>query len=589
MEKRKNDIESPYKQAFEERLQAKVNEWEEGVVKERLSSGERKTRYLTYSGGLDKETKEKFTSGSGDCIIKRVYTPLDISDTNQIEDIGLPAEYPYTRGRDPIGYRAFRWPLAFYSGYGSSESANQRYRELYAAGAKEMAMALDLPTQIGLDSDHPSAEGEVGKVGLAIDTVADLERALEGIPLAALHIGTTGNCIGPWMLALYYVLCEKKGVDPSKVGVLLQNDPFKEYTGRGTYIFNPRVAVDLASDVVEYICKNIPQWQPQFYCTTPMRWGGCSASQEIGFGIANLMCYVEAAREKGVIPEDFVPRTNLHMSSDSDLFEEVAKFRAARRLWAKIARERFKTEDPRILALRLTVFTAANKLTAQEPLNNTIRTTIHVLAAILGGADNIHVPAHDEALALPTFESTRLANLTKHILHDECFIGATVDPLGGSYYVESLTNQLEEKALHWYDQVEMGGGPQLAIEQGYYLREMAKGQYQYQKEVERGERQVIGVNTFVLDKKIPINIFKGDPEGERKQIERLKKARSDRDDHKVKASLANLRKAAEMKSSGKHLNIVPAMIEAVRNNATEGEIFAVLHDVYGEYTPPAIF
>lgn len=589
MGKNKNSTESVYKPKFIERFRAKFAEWEGETVKERLAPGETKSRFLIYSGGLNKETKDEFPSGSRDLIIKRIYTPLDIINTDPIEDIGLPAQYPYTRGRDPLGYRAFRWPLAFYSGYGSSESANQRYRELYAAGAKEIALALDLPTQIGLDSDHPLAEGEVGKVGLAIDTVADLERALEGIPLAGLHIGTTGNCIGPWMLALYYVLCEKRGVDPSKVGVLLQNDPFKEYTGRGTYIFNPGVAVDLASDVVEYICKNIPQWQPQFYCTTTMRWGGCSASQEIGFGIANLICYVEAAREKGVMPEDFVPRTNLHMSSDSDLFEEVAKFRAARRLWAKIARERFKTEDPRILALRLTVFTAANKLTAQDPLNNTIRTTIHVLAAILGGVDNIHVPAHDEALALPTFESTRLANLTKHILHDECFIGTTVDPLGGSYYVESLTNHLEEKARYWYEQVEAGGGPKLAIERGYYLQEMSKGQYQYQKEVERGERQVIGVNKFVSDKKIPINIFKGDPEGERKQIERLKKGRSERDNNKVEASLANLRKVAEMKANKKSLNIVPAMLEAVRNNATEGEIFGILHGVYGEYTLPAIF
>ncbi|MFC2031934.1 methylmalonyl-CoA mutase family protein [Chloroflexota bacterium] len=589
MEESKSSHKNVYSPEFWERFQSKITEWEEGVVKERLAPEKIKPYPLTHSGGLDKETKKEFTSGSGDFAIKRVYTPLDIKDTDPIEDIGLPAQYPYTRSRDPVGYRAFRWPLGFYAGYGSGESANQRFRELYAAGAREIGLALDLPTQIGLDSDYPLAEGEVGKVGVAIDTVADLEGAMEGIPLTGLYTGTTGNCIGPWMLAMFYVLCEKRGVDPHKVMVTLQNDPFKEYTGRGTFIFNPAVAVDLASDVVEYIFNYLPEWRSQIYCTTPIRWGGCSASQEIGFGIANLMCYVEAARDKGVMPEDYIPRANLHMSSDSDLFEEAAKFRAARRLWAKIARERVKTDDPRVLAVRLTVFTAANRLTAQEPLNNTIRTTAQVLAAILGGVDHIHVPAHDEALALPTFESTRLANLTKHVLHDECFVGTTVDPLGGSYYVESLTNQLEEKARHWYDQVEARGGAKLAVERGYYFKEMAEGQYRYQKEVESGERQVIGVNKFVLDEKIPIKIFKGDPEGEQKQIERLNKIRRERNNTRVEASLSELRKVAETKASGRRLNIVPAMLEAVRADATIGEIFGVLREVYGDHTLPGVF
>ena len=589
MKRGNSDSESNYKSSFLGKLRAKFARWEKGPLKERLTPGESRPQFMVYSGGLDQETKTNFTSGSGEFVINRVYTPLDTADEDYIEDIGCPGEYPYTRGRDPVGYRAFRWSLGFYSGYGSGESANKRYRKLYAAGAREIGLALDLPTQLGMDSDDPLAEGEVGKVGLAIDTVDDLERALEGIPLANIHTGTVGNCIGPWMLAIFYVLCERANLHPSEIGVLLQNDPFKEYTGRGTFIFNPSVAVDLASDVVEYICKNIPRWEPQWSCTTTMRWGGCSASQEIGFGIANLICYVEAVQEKGVKPEDFVPRINLHMTSDSDLFEDVAKFRAVRRLWAKIARERFRTQDPRVLALRITTYTAANKLTAQEPLNNVIRSTMHVLASMLAGVDHITVAAYDEALALPTFQSTRLASLTKHILHDECFTGNTVDPLGGSYYIEALTNQIEEKGKYWYEQVEAMGGAKVAIERGYYLKKMAEGQYQYQKEVESGERQVVGVNKFVLDEKTPITIFKGNLEDEHKQIERLNRIRRERDKASVDKNLAELRKVAEAKARGKTVNIMPAMLEAVRSYATEGEIFATLRDIYGEYKPPTIF
>jgi methylmalonyl-CoA mutase N-terminal domain/subunit len=370
--------------------------------------------------------------------------------------------------------------------------------------------------------------------------------------------------------------------------VWLQNDPIKDYTGRGTFIFPPRVALDLASDVVEYVCKYLPRWEPQYNCTTTMRWGGCSASQEAGFGIANLMCYIEEARKKGISPESFVPRLNLHMTADNDIFEEIAKFRAVRRLWAKIARKRFKTDDPRVLALRITVFNAANRLTAQEPLNNIIRTSMHVLASMLGGVEHISVGAHDEALALPTFESTRLANLTKHILHDECCVGSTVDPLGGSYYVESLTDEIEERASSWYDKVETLGGAISAVENGFYLREMADGSYRYQKEIESGERVVIGVNKFALEKETPIKIFKGDRESERRQIDRLRRVRSERNEEKVLKTLQEIRKVSEAKACGKVINIVPSVIEAVSLNATIGEIFGVLREVFGEYESPHI-
>ncbi len=560
---------------FLRELKKKRAEWEKTTVQERLARG--------------KETKEKFTSGSGELIAERVYTPLDMADMHYEDDLGFPGEYPFTRGTDPLGYRAFRSPLGFYAGYGSGESANKRYRQLYAAGSRDIGLALDLPTQLGLDSDDPLAEGEVGKVGLAIDTVEDLRRALRGIPLSSLKTGTVGNCIAPWALALFVVLCERSKLPTSQLGIRLQNDPFKEYTGRGTFIFNPAAALDLASDVVAYMHQHLPDWEPQWSCTTTMRWGGCTASQEVGFGLANLLCYVKAARAKGVAPEQYLPRVDLHMSSDNDLFEEVAKFRAVRRLWSRIAEDEFKTRDPRILSLRISVYTAGNRMTAQEPLNNIIRSTIHVLAAMLAGIDHISAPAYDEALALPTFESTRLASLTKHILAKESNIGAAVDALGGSYFVESLTNQIEAKGRYWFDQVQNFGGPERAIDRGYYLSEMAKGQYQTQKEIESGERKVVGVNTFALNAKVTVPLFKGDAKGEAKQVERLLKIRRKRDEAKVRRSLDDLARTAEEKSKGKAVNIVPAVLEAVRIDATEGEIFGCLRQAYGEYRPPAVF
>ncbi len=503
-------------------------------------------------------------------------------------DIGFPGQFPFTRGRDPLGYRAFQWPLSFYSGYGSSESANERYRALCQAGSNHINLAIDLPTQNGYDSDHPWARGEVGKVGVALCTLPDMERLFGGLSLERIHTGTVGNCIGPWALAMFHALGESLGTNPARMKVWIQNDPIKEYTGRGTYIFPPRIAVDLASDVAEYIRKHLPAWEPQYNCTTTMRWGGCTTGQEIGFGVANLVAYIEAAQKKGIPPEDFVPWINLHMTADNDLFEEVAKFRATRRLWARVARERFQTEDPRVLALRLTIFTGAHRLTAQEPLNNIVRTTMHVLASMLGGVENISTPAHDEALALPTFESTRLSQITKVILQDESLVGQTVDPLGGSYYVESLTNQLEEKGRAVYQKVEEQGGAVAALEKGYYLREMAEGMYRQQRAVESGERVVVGVNKYVVETEVPIKLFKGDPEDERRQVERLQRVRVERDGARVERSLAGIRRVAEAKVAGRGENIVPAMIEAVKARATIGEIFSILREIFGEYKPPTI-
>ncbi len=563
-------------------------EWEKGALAARMAPGEIPTQFRCYSGITKEETKKEFRTGGGEIVVKRLYTPLDLAATDPAQDIGFPGQFPFTRGRDPLGSRAFRWPLSFYSGYGSSESANERYKALCAAGSRQINLAIDLPTQNGYDSDHPMARGEVGKVGVALCTLPDMERVFNGLPLDHLHSGTVGNCIGPWAVAMFHSLGERFGVDPRKMKIWIQNDPIKEYTGRGTYIFPPRVAVDLASDVVEYLNKYLREWEPQYNCTTTMRWGGCTTSQEIGFGVANLVAYIEAAQKKGIRPENFVPWLNLHMTADNDLFEEVAKFRSVRRLWARVARERFKTQDPRILGLRLTIFTGAHRLTAQEPLNNIVRTTIHVLASMLGGVENISTPAHDEALALPTFESARLSQITKIILQDESLIGQTVDPLGGSYFIESLTNELEEKGRVWYQKVEDQGGAIAALEKGFYLREMAEGMYRYQREVEDGQRSVIGVNKYVVEKDVPIKLFQGDAEAERRQVERLNKVKQERNPSQVEKRLAEVRRVAESKAAGRDGNIVPAMMDAVKAHATVGEIFGVLREIFGEYKPPAI-
>ena len=576
-----------YSPEFLAKFHDELEHMEKTTLKDRLSGGI-KAQFKAFTGTEVKETKEEFRTGSGDFVVKRVYTPLDTTHIDPIMDIGLPGQMPYTRGRDPLGFRAHEWPLNYYAGYGSGESASERYKALYASGARELTLAMDLPTQIGLDSDAPLAAGEVGKVGLAVDTCDDLHRALETIPLDEMRLATVGNCNSPWILAMFHALAESKGHDPKDMHFQIQNDPIKEYTGRGTYIFSPSVAIDISSDVTEYICKKLPKWAPQYNCTTTMRWGGASASQEVGFGIANSLCYIDAALAKGVDPVDFVPRMHLHMSSDNDLFEEVAKFRAVRRLWAKIAGEHLKTDDPRILALRTTVFTAGDKLTAQEPLNNITRTTMHVLAALLGGADNIVVPAYDEALALPTYESARIATLIKNILHDECYVGQTADPMGGSYFVESLTTQIEEKANECYRQVKDMGGAAAAIENGFYLKEMSDGMYRQFTEVESGERTLIGVNKHIRETETPIDIFKGDPEAEQRQIDRLNESRTNRDQKRTAAALAEVRRVAEAKNMGNRENIVPSFLEAVRARATVGEIFDELREVFGEYQAPNV-
>ena len=550
-------------------IKAAMAEWEAGTLAESLAG--------------KPEVRNEFRSDSG-IEVKRLYTPLDAGDENYLEKIGFPGRFPFTRGIEPAGHRTRKeWLLNYYSGHGSAEDCNKRFRDLIALGAGDIWAAMDLPTQIGLDSDHPLAMDEVGKAGVALDTLKDMEIMLDGISIDEVKFGTVGNCIGPWFLAMFIALLEKRGADMEKSYVWIQNDPFKEFTGRGTYIFSPEVSLDLAADAVVYSLQHTPAVDPLYAVGGHFRIG-CDAAQEIGFTIAHMLAHIEAAQKKGAKLEQMIPRLSLHHATFDDFFEEIAKFRAERRLWAKIARERFKTDDPRILGIRQTTYTQT-RLPAQQPLNNIVRTTGYVLASLFAGVEHILSPAHDEALALPTVESTRLASLAKNVLHYELFVDNTVDPLAGSYYVESLTDELEAKGREWFEKVEAMGGPIKAIESGFYLSEISNAVYKFQKSVESGERVVVGVNKFKLDEEVPAKIFTPNPEAERTQVERLQRIRKERDNSLVKKCLSEIRKVAEEKAAGRDMNIMPSMLDAVRAYASIGEIFGVLREVFGEYKP----
>ena len=558
-----------------------------GALRDRLASW--KERTLAPDLARHPEIRPRFPTGSGEAEAKTVYTPLDtrVGDAaGYLEHLGLPGEYPYTRGRTASGHRTFPWKLGFYSGFGNPADANKRIRQLAEAGTSYVTLALDLPSQCGYDPDHPLAAGEVGRVGVSIASLQDVEEVLDGVPLDRIGTGTVGNCIEPIMVGMFSAVAEKHGLDPGSVHVTLQNDPIKEYTGRGTYIVPLEPAVELAADVTEFCIKHRRNWIPQYACTTQLRWGGVSASEEMAFGIANFLTYVDRAVARGLSPQEVIPRIEgVHMTIDNDFFEEIAKLRATRRLWARIARERYKTDDPRVVALKLTIFTGAHRLTAQQPLNNITRTAVHTLAGLLGGVERISTPAYDEALALPTEESTRTANLTKLILLYENGITNTVDPLAGSYYVEHLTDELEGKAAALLEQVEAMGGAVAAIQAGFYETAMLRGMKQQQDEIERGVRTVIGVNAYELDRSERFELFEVDERYEKLQRERVVRLRRERDNRATSAALADLRAVLRRKAAGDQVNSIPAFSACVVAYATMAEMCGIMREVYGEYTP----
>lgn len=510
---------------------------------------------------------------------QRLYTPLDIEDFDYGEKLGFPGQYPFTRGVQPTMYRGRLWTMRAYAGFATAEETNARYKYLLEAGQTGLSVAMDLPTQIGLDSDYELSHGEVGKVGVAIDSLADMEALFDGIPLDKVSTSMTINGPAAVLLAMYVAVAEKQGVKPEALKGTIQNDILKEYIARGTYIFPPRPSMRLITDTFEYCSKNIPKWNTISVGAYHIREAGASEVQEIAFAFANAMAYIDAAIKAGQKVDDFAPGISWIFTAGLDFFGEVAKFRAARRLWARIMKERYGASVPKAQMLRVHVHTAGSVLTAQQPLNNVVRITWQALSAVLGGIQSMACCAYDEAIALPTEESATLALRTQQLLAYESGVTDTIDPLAGSYYIETLTDKIEKEAYDYIDKIDHMGGAVAAIEQGYMQQEMAAHAYEYQHEVELGKRTVIGVNKFNDSKKLAEqDVLTADLSVGERQIARLEKMKAARDNEAVKAALEKLREAAKGTE-----NLMPYLIDAVKTYATLGEICGVLREEFGEY------
>lgn len=555
-----------------EELRRRTEEWEHGPMQQAL---DRK-----------KERRERFETESG-IEVKPLYTPLDLGETgvDYLNDVGFPGEYPFTRGRNPLGYRQSLWLFSQYAGYGSAEEANKRYRFILDKGSTAVSIAMDLPTQLGYDSDHPMAEGEVGKTGVPIDSLQDIEAIFEGIRIDRLHqVSTTANAIPSIFLAMMVVLAEKQGVSPQDIRLRIQNDILKEYISRATYIFPPKPSVKIATDVVVECAEKYPNSYPMCVSGYHMREAGATAAQEIAFTMALAITYADDIIAKGVAPEKFLPKLAVHLSCNMDFFEEIAKFRAMRRLWARTFRQRYSISDPNILGFYNQLGTAGSALTSQQPMNNIIRTTIQSLASVLGGCESLLPKCMDEAYALPSEQAVKLALRTEQIIGEETRVDQTVDPMAGSYFVEYLTTKLESMATEYLQRVEKMGGAIPAIEKGYFQREISKAAYKAKREIEEGKRVIVGVNQYVDKEELPIELLKVAPEFEKKQKEKLKKLRSERNNLEVRGTLKELRRAAEDGES-----LIPSLLRTVRAYATVGEMCDILKEVYGGYTAPSYF
>ena len=522
------------------------------------------------------ERQESFETESG-IEVDALYAPEDGDGFDYREKLGYPGEYPYTRGVQPNMYRGRLWTMRQYSGYASPEESNRRYRYLLDQGQTGLSVAFDLPTQTGYDSDHPMALGEVGRAGVPISSLADMELLLDGIPLDVVSTSMTINATASILLCLYIAVGRKQGVDPADLNGTLQNDILKEYIARGTYIYPPRPSMRLVTDVFQYCREAVPRWNTISISGYHLSEAGATAAQELAFTFSNAIAYVQAALDSGLAIDDFGTRLSFFFVAQSNLFEEVAKFRAARRMWARIMRERFDAEDPRSWMLRFHTQTAGVTLTSQQPDNNTVRTTVQALSAVLGGTQSLHVNSRDEALALPTEESVQLSLRTQQILAHESGVTETVDPLAGSFYVESLTDRLEEAALEYIDEIDGMGGAIAALEEGYQMREIHESAFRHQREVEDEKRIVVGVNRYRSSTPPIAKLQTIDPEETRKQVARVQQVRKERDNSAVKAALARLKDVA----AGAE-NTVPAILECVEAYATVGEIADVFRGAFGE-------
>ena len=549
-----------------EDVAAAQQRWEEAVLRPAVQrSGERDEIFATSAGAT-----------------KPLYGPPDVSDMAYESDIGYPGVYPYTRGVQPTMYRGRLWSIRQYAGYGTARETNERFRFLLSQGQPGLSVAFDLPTQLGYDSDHPAAEGEVGKVGVAIDSLRDMEVMFDSIPLDQVSTSMTINAPASVLVAMYIVAGEKQGVAADQIQGTAQNDILKEYVARGTYIFPPRPSLRLAVDLITYCAREAPKFNSISVSGYHIRDAGSTAVQEIAFAFANAIAYLREAERRGSSVDEVAPRISWIFNTQNNFFEEVAKYRALRRLWARLLKERFGATDPRSWMLRTHVQTGGATLTAQQPENNIVRATLQALASVLGGVQSLALSCYDEALALPTEQAQRMAVRTQQIIAHESGVTDTVDPLGGSYYIESLTSQLEAGALELIDRIDAMGGPVAAIEAGFMQQEIQEASVSWQRDVESGRRTVVGVNKFRLGEEPELGIFRPDLAAAAAQVTDLNHLRAERDGRAVDSTLAALRGAAREESE----NLMPPIVDAVRAYATLGEICGVLREEFGEYTPP---
>jgi methylmalonyl-CoA mutase, N-terminal domain len=510
--------------------------------------------------------------------VKALYTPADLKGSDYESEVGYPGEYPFTRGVQATMYRGRLWTMRQYAGMGDAEESNKRYKYLLANGTTGLSVAFDLPTQIGMDSDHALAAGEVGKVGVAIDSIEDMERLFARIELTKISTSMTINATASILLALYVAVARRQGGDVRKLSGTVQNDVLKEYIARGTYIYPPRQAMRVITDMFAWAKENVPEWNTISISGYHMREAGSTAVQEVAFTLGNGMAYVEAAIKAGLDVDKFAPRLSFFFNAHNNFLEEVAKFRAARRMWARIMREHFKAKNPRSWMLRFHTQTAGSTLTAQQPENNIVRTAIQALAAVMGGTQSLHTNSYDEALALPTEQAARIALRTQQVIAYESGVPQTVDPLAGSYYIESLTNEIEKRAAEYLGKIEVMGGMLKAIERGFVQQEIQNAAYEFQQAVDQEEAIVVGVNRFEVGQEKPIPTQKIDPALEPKQIERVRALRARRDAGPWKDALAKVEAAA---ISGE--NLMPRILAAVEAFATVGEISDAMRRVFGEY------
>lgn len=546
------------------KMEAHVLEWEEHVLKPALS--------------VVNERRESFESRSG-LPIERVYGPKEWNPETFCSNVGMPGEYPYTRGIGPLGYREKLWVMGQYSGFGTAEDTNKRFKYLIEQGQTGFSIALDLPTQIGWDSDDPMAEGEVGKVGVAIDTLDDFERLMDGIDLTKVRqIRTLANSIGPIMAAMFIALAHKRVIDPNSFSVLFQNDSIKEYPARGTWIFPPSAALKLSCDVIEYTARHLPNWNPLQFCGAHYRESGATAIQELAFAFAGAIAYIEETKRRGLEVDDFAGSFYLFVYVHTDFLEEVAKLRAGRRIWAKMMKERYGCKQDDTAKLNIFVWLGGSSLTAQQPLNNIVRVAIQALAATMGGVQTLAAASYDEALSIPSEQAAMVALRTQQIVAFEAGVANTVDPLGGSFAIEALTDKFEEEVMVELAKIEAMGGATVAVDQGYFTDSLTESSFRWHQQVERKEKTVVGVNEFTIEEETETEIFSNDPTVEQRQRERLQAVRDRRDANRVKTALAAVRAAAERGD-----NLIPTLVDAVEAYASIGEICGELRTVYGEY------